>query len=110
MYTVYSMIVILNYSMHDAFTAGYYAGSSGRIIREFLGNEANPRPAISIDNSTWTAFAKIGLPNITSFDPYTDDNNWLLAAFALPYVGLTAYVGTNPLLNSRDAKAVGHPL
>ncbi|GJX59150.1 hypothetical protein Tco_0290540 [Tanacetum coccineum] len=35
------------------------------------------------------------------FDPYSNDINYLLATYAIPYVGLTGYVGTIPELESR---------
>eukprot|EP01018_Ginkgo_biloba_P040500 Gb_15808 [translate_table: standard] len=34
------------------------------------------------------------------FDPYANSLNCMLASYAIPYVGLTGYVGTNPLLTS----------
>eukprot|EP01018_Ginkgo_biloba_P003593 Gb_11266 [translate_table: standard] len=39
-----------------------------------------------------------------SFDPYANSLNCMLASYAIPYVGLTGYVGTNPLLTSGRAR------
>ncbi|KAK4265937.1 hypothetical protein QN277_026922 [Acacia crassicarpa] len=40
------------------------------------------------------------------FDPYANDINYLLASYVIPYVGLTGYVGANPLLQNFTSKAL----
>eukprot|EP00271_Cylindrocystis_brebissonii_P020655 TRINITY_DN6934_c0_g1_i2.p1 TRINITY_DN6934_c0_g1~~TRINITY_DN6934_c0_g1_i2.p1 ORF type:complete len:305 (-),score=52.48 TRINITY_DN6934_c0_g1_i2:513-1427(-) len=75
-----------------------------RIIREYLKKEKISRPLVDIDGN-WQVVFKAATNNvITDFDPYANDANWLLAAYVLPYVGLTAYVGTNPLLRAKASK------
>jgi len=62
--------------------------------REFLGSKAFARPQIDIGLATWQTLLEKGYGvSVPQFDPYTYDMDWLIAAFALPYVGLTAYVG-----------------
>lgn len=78
-----------------------------RIFREFLGDQSFPRPSIDISVDAWTKLSRLALgPETPVFDPYANDLNWLIASFVLPYAGLTAYVGANPLLVSSDSKAV----
>eukprot|EP01018_Ginkgo_biloba_P003595 Gb_19468 [translate_table: standard] len=38
------------------------------------------------------------------FDPYANSLNCLIASYAIPYVGLTGYVGTNPSVTSPTAR------
>ncbi|XP_027192138.1 ferritin-like catalase Nec2 [Cicer arietinum] len=60
-----------------------------------------------------SSFAKVmdsafGRPLVPPFDPYANDINFLLASYVIPYVGLTGYVGANPLLqNATSRKLVG---
>ncbi|XP_073225584.1 ferritin-like catalase Nec2 [Cicer arietinum] len=59
-----------------------------------------PRPLLDLSKSS---FAKVmdsafGRPLVPPFDPYANDINFLLASYVIPYVGLTGYVGANPLL------------
>eukprot|EP00897_Mesotaenium_endlicherianum_P003871 jgi/Mesen1/3511/ME000197S02530 len=77
-----------------------------RIIREFLGKTSVPRPLIDISVTNWNKLVStaLGIKLSTPFNPYQDDLHFLIAAFALPYVGLTAYVGTNPNLVTVSGK------
>eukprot|EP00271_Cylindrocystis_brebissonii_P020657 TRINITY_DN6934_c0_g2_i1.p1 TRINITY_DN6934_c0_g2~~TRINITY_DN6934_c0_g2_i1.p1 ORF type:complete len:212 (-),score=49.34 TRINITY_DN6934_c0_g2_i1:416-1051(-) len=76
----------------------------GGIIREYLRKEKISRPLVQIDGNWQVVFKAATNNEITDFDPYANDANWLLAANVLPYVGLTAYVGTNPLLKAKASK------
>ncbi|XP_020221858.1 desiccation-related protein PCC13-62 [Cajanus cajan] len=38
------------------------------------------------------------------FDPYANSINFILAAYVIPYVGLTGYVGANPLLQKPSSR------
>ncbi|PWA56163.1 hypothetical protein CTI12_AA423800 [Artemisia annua] len=65
-----------------------------------------PRPLLNLRKE---AFANVmnsafGRPLYPLFDPYANDINYLLACYVIPYVGLTGYVGANPLLQSFTAK------
>jgi hypothetical protein len=40
------------------------------------------------------------------FNPYINSLNYLIYIYTIPYVGLTGYVGTIPLLKGEGAKAV----
>lgn len=72
-----------------------------------------PRPLLNISKE---AFAEVinsafGKPLNPPFDPYANSLNYLLAAYMLPYVGLTGYVGTNPKLQgvrTRNVRAQTH--
>ncbi|XP_061352767.1 ferritin-like catalase Nec2 [Gastrolobium bilobum] len=65
-----------------------------------------PRPLLDLSTAS---FAKVmdsafGRPLHPPFDPYANEINFLLASYVIPYVGLTGYVGANPLLQTATAK------
>ncbi|XAR56966.1 hypothetical protein NMG60_11024949 [Bertholletia excelsa] len=65
-----------------------------------------PRPLMNLSKE---AFAEVmngafERPLMPPFDPYANALNFLLASYVVPYVGLTGYVGANPLLQSPTAK------
>ena len=75
-------------------------------LRSALGSAAVAMPAINIDGSATGAFtaaaraAKV-VPATGTFDPYANDENFLLGAFIFEDVGVTAYKGASPLLSSK---------
>ncbi|KAL2610087.1 hypothetical protein R1flu_028660 [Riccia fluitans] len=77
-----------------------------RVIRENLGLDAFPRPLLNIDKTTWARImdSAFQMPLNPPFDPYANSINYMLASYAIPYVGLTGYVGANPLLMGSGAK------
>nr|DAD20028.1 TPA_asm: hypothetical protein HUJ06_021491 [Nelumbo nucifera] len=65
-----------------------------------------PRPLLDLSAGS---FAKVmdkafGRKLLPPFDPYANSLNFLLASYVIPYVGLTGYVGANPLLSSATSR------
>ena len=75
-------------------------------LRTALGTAAVAQPALNISgdaNGAFTAAARAaGVVGPTGiFDPYADDNSFLLGAYIFEDVGVTAYKGASPLINNR---------
>lgn len=77
-----------------------------RFLRSALGSAAVAQPAIDIGVGPNSAFSNAaraaGLigPGAT-FNPYADENSFLLGAYIFEDVGVTAYKGAAPLINNR---------
>lgn len=74
-------------------------------LRSQLNTAAVAQPAINIDGSATGAFTAAaraaGIVSATgTFDPYANDDNWLLGAMLLTDVGVTAYKGAASLITS----------
>ena len=74
-------------------------------LRQALGNVAVSQPALNIDGGATGAFTAAaraaGVVGATeTFDPYADDNSFLLGAFIFEDVGVSAYKGASPLISN----------
>ncbi|KAJ6817416.1 desiccation-related protein PCC13-62-like [Iris pallida] len=75
---------------------GYQEVGHLRAIKKTVGGF--PRPLINLSKHNFEQIfdEAFGYSLSPPFDPYIDSLNYLLASYVIPYVGLVAYVGTNP--------------
>ena len=74
-----------------------------RAIRATLGNQAVARPVIDLLDSFTNAARAAGLIGPTAlFNPFLDENSFLLASFIFEDVGVTAYHGAIPYIKNKD--------
>jgi hypothetical protein len=73
-------------------------GKHVQLLLSALGSSAVAQPAINLSTSFQTLATAAGIPNGSTFSPYTSDETFLVGAYVFEDVGVTAYHGAASLL------------
>ncbi|KAL9275145.1 Ferritin-like catalase Nec2-like protein [Drosera capensis] len=83
---------------------GYEEVGHLRAIKSTVGPLPRPFMNLSAENFATFVDQAFGYKLEPIFDPYRDSLSFMLASYFVPYMGLTGYVGANPLLKGYVAK------
>lgn len=83
---------------------GYQEVGHLRAIKSTVGGFPRPLYDLSAKNFAELFDNAFESPLVPPFDPYLNSLNYVLASYVIPYVGLVAYVGTNPNINGYQSK------
>lgn len=98
-------------SVFDAFLC-VFGSRAIKALLDYRPHCAFPRTLLDLSKKNWAhtmdeAFlATFGHKLNPPFDPYRNSLNYLISTYTIPYVGLTGYVGSNPLLTGYNSKRV----
>ncbi len=73
-----------------------------RFLCKALGSSAVSRPPIDLTNSFTAAATAAGITSPSPFNPFADENSFLLGSFTFEDVGVTAYHGAASLLSDKS--------
>ncbi|MED6134990.1 hypothetical protein PIB30_042088 [Stylosanthes scabra] len=87
---------------------GYQYVGHLRALKTTVANGGIGRPLLNISSATFAEFMDnaFGRQLVPPFDPFANDTNFLLAAYFIPYIGLTGLVYANTLLQTPSAKGL----
>jgi hypothetical protein len=97
--------IIASYAREIAYDEIAHVNALRAVITAVSPSLVINQPAINIDggdSGAFTAAARFAglVPSGGTFDPYANEQNFLLAAFLFEDVGVTAYKGASPLITS----------
>ncbi|KAG8363846.1 hypothetical protein BUALT_Bualt19G0064900 [Buddleja alternifolia] len=75
-----------------------------RALKTTVGGFPRPLMDLSAKNFAMIMNEAFGYELVPPFDPYRDSVSYMMGAYVVPYVGLVAYVGTNPNLKGYVTK------